>query len=130
MPPPKFVFNASDRRGEALDSIVSAGVIISGGRVLRSVIGPQARVNSYAEIEDSIIFADVNIGRGAKIRKAIIDKGVDIPEGMHVGYDVDVDRRNGCTISEGGVRVIAKGDGRESFGAARTEEPVPAVSFP
>ena len=107
---------------------MSAGVIISGGRVLRSVIGPQARVNSYAEIEDSIIFADVNVGRGAKIRQAIIDKGVDIPAGMHVGYDIDADRRNGCIISESGVRVIAKGDGQESFGVARAEEPVQAVS--
>jgi glucose-1-phosphate adenylyltransferase len=130
LPPPKFVFNSSDRRGEAIDSIVSAGVIISGGKVLRSVIGPQTRVNSYAEIEDSIIFADVNIGRGAKIRRAIIDKGVDIPAGMHIGYDEDADRRNGCTISESGVRVIAKGDGRESFGAAHTEAAVPASSSP
>jgi glucose-1-phosphate adenylyltransferase len=130
LPPPKFVFNSSDRRGEAIDSIVSAGVIISGGKVLRSVIGPQARINSYAEIEDSIIFADVNIGRGAKIRQAIIDKGVDIPAGTHVGYDEDADRRNGCIISESGVRVIAKGDGRESFGAAHASEPAPAVSFP
>ena len=67
------------------------GAIISGGQVTRTIVGPQTRVNSYAEIEDSVIFSRVNIGRGAKIRRAIIDKGVSIPEGFRIGYDQEED---------------------------------------
>src|SRR4029079_19675513 len=76
LPPPKVVFNSRDRCGAAHDSIVCAGAIISGGQVTRTIVGPQSRVNSFAEVEDSILFARVNIGRRAKIRRAIIDKGV------------------------------------------------------
>src|SRR5688500_2428819 len=82
LPPPKFVFNSQDRCGEAHDSIVCAGAIVSGGRVSRTFVGPQTRINSYAEVQDSIIMARVNIGRLAKIRRAIIAKGVHIPEGF------------------------------------------------
>jgi glucose-1-phosphate adenylyltransferase len=110
LPPAKFVFNSEGRRGEAHDSIVSSGVIVSGGRVVRSVLGPQARVNSYAEIEDSVIFSRVNIGRGAKIRRAIIDKGVDIPEGLCVGFDRAADEGHGFIVTESGVTIIAKAD--------------------
>jgi glucose-1-phosphate adenylyltransferase len=110
LPPAKFVFNSEGRRGEAHDSIVSSGAIISGGRVARSVLGPQARVNSYAEVEDSIIFSNVNIGRGAKIRRAVIDKGAEIPEGLHIGFDRAADEAHGFTVTESGVTVIAKAD--------------------
>ncbi len=113
LPPPKFVFNSQDRCGEAHDSIVCAGAIISGGQVTRSVIGPQTRVNSYAEVEDSIVFARVNIGRRAKIRRAIIENGVDIPEGFRVGFDEGEDRARHFTISPGGIVVIAKGQSVE-----------------
>jgi glucose-1-phosphate adenylyltransferase len=114
LPPPKFVFGSGERgerRGRALDSIVCQGSIISGGLVERSVLGPSVRVNSYAHVEDSILFEAVNVGRRARIRRAIIDKGVVIPEDAVIGYDLEQDRRRGFAISEGGVVVIAKDHG-------------------
>ncbi|MBX9787679.1 MAG: glucose-1-phosphate adenylyltransferase [Pirellulales bacterium] len=117
-PPPKFVFaeeGSNGRRGQALDSIVCQGSIVSGGRVNRSIVGANARINSYARVEESILFDSVDIGRHAKIRRAIIDKGVHIPPGIEIGYDPDLDRARGFTISEGGVTVIAKADGVEHF---------------
>ena len=113
LPPSKFVFNSDMRCGEAHDSIVCPGSIISGGRVSRTIVGPQARVNSYAEIEDSILFSQVNIGRNAKIRRAIIDKGVNIPENFRVGFDPEEDEARGFTVSPGGVVVIAKAESIE-----------------
>ena len=113
LPPPKFVFNSKDRCGAAHDSIVCAGAIVSGGHVTRCIVGPQARVNSFAEVEDSILFARVNIGRHAKIRRAIIDKGVYIPEGFRVGYDEEEDLARGFTVSDGGIVVIAKAESVE-----------------
>jgi len=113
LPPPKFVFNSDKRCGEAHDSIVCAGAIVSGGRVVRTIVGPQSRINSYAEIDDSILFAGVNVGRHAKIRRAIIDKGVHIPEGMRIGYDEEEDLARGFTVTDSGVVVIAKADSVE-----------------
>jgi glucose-1-phosphate adenylyltransferase len=113
LPPSKYVFKSSDRCGAAFDSLVCAGAIISGGQVSRTIVGPQSRVNSYAEVEDSILFAGVNIGRRAKIRRAIIDKGVSIPEGFRVGYDEEEDLARGFTVSPGGVVVIAKAESFE-----------------
>ncbi|HAY78398.1 MAG TPA: glucose-1-phosphate adenylyltransferase, partial [Planctomycetaceae bacterium] len=101
------------RRGMALDSIVSPGCIISGGRVERSILSSQVRVNSYAHVADSIIFEGVNIGRHAKVRRAIIDKGVHIPENVEIGYDLEADQARGFVVSPGGVVVIAKGDAVE-----------------
>jgi glucose-1-phosphate adenylyltransferase len=114
LPPPKFVFDSMDRCGEAHDSIVCAGAIVSGGRVARSIIGPQSRVNSYTVIEDSIIGANVDIGRRAKIRRAIVDKGVRIAEGIRIGYDEEEDLARGFTVSEGGIVVIAKAESVEA----------------
>jgi glucose-1-phosphate adenylyltransferase len=119
LPPPKFVFNSEERRGEAHDSIVCAGAVISGGRVTRTIVGSQARVNSYAEVEESIIFSQVDIGRHAKIRRAIIDKGVHIPEGVRIGYDEEEDLARGFTVSDNGIVVIAKAESIEP--AALTE---------
>jgi glucose-1-phosphate adenylyltransferase len=113
LPPSKYVFKSHDRCGAAYDSLVCAGAIISGGEVTRTIVGPQARVNSYAEVEDSILFSQVNIGRRAKIRRAIIDKGVHIPEGFRVGYDEEEDLARGFTVSDGGVVVIAKAESIE-----------------
>lgn len=113
LPPPKFVFGSdgdSDRRGDALDSIVCQGTILSGGQVRRSILGPNVRVNSYAEIAGSILFEGVNVGRHAKIRNAIIDKGVEIPAGIEIGYDLEKDTARGFTISPGGIVVIARGE--------------------
>jgi len=113
VPPPKFVFaeqGEGARRGEAHDSLICNGSIISGGQVVRSILGARARINSYAHVEDSILFEGVDIGRHARVRRAIIDKGVSIPSDFQIGYDVDLDRRRGFAISPGGVTIIAKGD--------------------
>ena len=117
-PPPKFVFaeeGPDSRRGEALDSIVCQGSIISGGHVRHSILGANTRINSYAHVEDSILFEGVDVGRRARIRRAIIDKGVHIPPGIDIGYDLDQDRARGFTVSEEGITVIAKADGVEHF---------------
>jgi glucose-1-phosphate adenylyltransferase len=113
LPPPKFVFNSEDRCGAAFDSIVCAGAIVSGGHVARTIVGPQARINSYAEVEDSIIGSRVDVGRHAKIRRAIIDKGVFIPEGVRIGFDPEEDLARGFTVSDGGIVVIAKAESVE-----------------
>jgi glucose-1-phosphate adenylyltransferase len=123
LPSPKFVFAGEGhhaRRGQALDSVVGLGSIISGGTVERSILGFNVRVNSYARVEDSIVFEGVDIGRHAKIRRAIIDKGVRIPAGVEIGYDLEQDRARGFTVSEGGVVVIAKADGVEHFAEAES----------
>jgi len=111
-PPPKFVFAQEfegGRRGVALDSVVSAGCIISGGMVLRSVLSPNCRINSYSSVEESVIFEGVNIGRRCRIRRAIIDKDVNIPEGSEIGYDLDRDRER-FWVSPGGIVVISKAE--------------------
>ena len=117
-PPPKFVFaekGIAARRGQALDSIVCQGSIISGGQVSRSIVGANVRINSYAQVDDSIIFDGVDIGRHTKIRRAIIDKEVIIPAGFEVGVDHATDSKRGFTITDNGVTVIAKTDGVEHF---------------
>jgi glucose-1-phosphate adenylyltransferase len=106
-PPAKFVFAQEGRRmGIAIDSIVSAGSIVSGGRVTRSVLSPGVRVNSYCEVEYSILMPDVEIGRYARVRRAILDTGVKLPEGSIVGFDLEADRRKGYTITDAGIVVV------------------------
>ena len=116
LPPAKFVFaegGEGARRGEAVDSIVCVGSIISGGQVERSVLGAQVRVNSYAQVVDSILFDRVDVGRHARIRRAIIDKDVHIPAGAEIGYDKELDRQRGFTVTDSGLTIIAKTDGTE-----------------
>lgn len=116
LPPPKFVFDEnSGRRGEAHDSIVAAGTIIAGGKVTRSIIGPKSRVEERAEVTESILFSGVHIGKGAIIRRAIIDKNVFIPDGAQVGVDHDADRRRGFEVTEKGIVVIPTIDGSEAL---------------
>jgi glucose-1-phosphate adenylyltransferase len=117
LPPPKFVFQeaTTGRRGEAHDSIVCPGCILSGGQAVRSILSPNVRINSFAHVEDSILFTGVDVGRGSKIRKAIIDKDVKIPRDTIIGYDLEHDRRRGFTISDSGLVVIAKGESAETF---------------
>ena len=113
LPPPKFVFGSegnSERRGEALDSIVCQGAIVSGGSVARSVIGPNVRVNSYARIEDSILFDEVDVGRRSRLRRVIVDKGVRIPPKTEIGYDSAADQARGFTVTDSGLVVIARGE--------------------
>ncbi|MCA9230013.1 MAG: glucose-1-phosphate adenylyltransferase [Planctomycetales bacterium] len=112
LPPPKFVFNEEGgRRGAAHDSIIAAGTIVSGGKVVGSVVGPEVRIEERAEVTDSILFGGVRIGRGAIVRRSIIDKNVVIPDGAQVGVDLDRDRLRGFTVSEGGVVVVPKIEG-------------------
>jgi len=108
--PLKTVFSGEEiagRVGLALDSIVSAGCVISGGRVQKSILSPNVRVNSYSEIYDSILMEGVNVGRYAKIKRAIIDKDVDIPQGMVIGYNLEEDKKR-FYVSDSGVVVVAK----------------------
>lgn len=116
LPPPKFVFaerGVGGRCGHALDSMVCAGSIVSGGVVERSIVGRSCRINSYAHVEDSILFEGVNVGRHASIRRAIIDKGVSIPANVRIGFDPDEDGRRGFVISDKGIVVIGKTAGTE-----------------
>ncbi len=106
-PPAKFVFAQTGRRmGLALDSIVSAGCIVSGGRVLHSVLSPGVRVHSYCEVEYSILMPGVEIGRYSRIRRAIVNTGVKIPELRSIGFDPEADRASGYTVTELGVTVV------------------------
>jgi len=107
-PPTKFVFADGERTGSAVDSIVCPGSIISGGTVNRSVLGHCCRVNSFSRVDESVLFAGVNVGRGAKIRRAIIDKEVDIPPDTTIGYDRNHDKQRGFTLTENGIVVVAK----------------------
>jgi glucose-1-phosphate adenylyltransferase len=114
LPPPKFVFSGEGppgvaRRGEALDSLICSGCILSGGHVAGSVLSSNVRVNSYASITNSILFDGVDVGRYCRINRCIIDKDVKIPANTTIGFDADHDRARGLTISEGGIVVIAKG---------------------
>ncbi|MGC4091472.1 MAG: glucose-1-phosphate adenylyltransferase [Polyangiaceae bacterium] len=110
LPPAKFVFDEDGRRGSAVDSIVSAGAIVSGGSVKRSILSPNVLVHSFSEVEDSVLMHGVEIGRRAIVRKAILDKGVKVPAGAQIGVDPEEDRRRGFTVSPNGVVVIGKGD--------------------
>jgi len=106
-PPAKFVFAQKDlRMGIALDSIVSGGCIISGGRVVNSVLSPGVRINSFCQVQESILFPHVDIGRHCRVRNAIIDRGVRLAEGTVVGYNPEEDRKR-YHVTEEGIVVIA-----------------------
>jgi glucose-1-phosphate adenylyltransferase len=106
-PPAKFVFGEPGRTGQSIDSIVSMGCIISGATLKNCVVSPDVRVNSYAEVDSSIIFSHVNIGRHCRIKKAIIDRDVHIPEGSVIGYDVEEDKQK-YFVSESGITVVTR----------------------
>ena len=107
-PPTKFVFADAERTGTAVDSIVCPGSIISGGMVSHSILGHRCRINSFSRVEESVLFSGVNVGRGAKIRRAIIDKEVDIPPDTTIGYDLNHDQQRGFTVTDTGIVVVAK----------------------
>jgi glucose-1-phosphate adenylyltransferase len=106
-PPAKFVFAEEGRRmGVAVDSIVSAGCIVSGGRVLHSVLSPGVRVNSFCEVEYSILMPEVEVGRNSRVRKAIINTGMKLPESSSIGFDPAADRAKGYHVTQGNITVV------------------------
>jgi glucose-1-phosphate adenylyltransferase len=111
--PCKFVFadEGGNRVGEAVDSIVGAGTIVSGGRLERSVCSHQVRLHSFSRVVESVLFPRVDVGRSARLRRCIVDKGVHIPPGPVIGEDPESDRRR-FAVSENGVVVVT----REHFG--------------
>jgi glucose-1-phosphate adenylyltransferase len=109
-PPAKFVFASErERCGQALDSIISAGCIVSGSTVIGSVLMPNVRVHSFCRIEDSILMPGVRVGRHARIKRAIIDRDVFIPRGAKIGYDEEEDRKR-HTVTDRGIVVVTADD--------------------
>jgi glucose-1-phosphate adenylyltransferase len=112
LPPPKFVFNDvhpdTPRVGHAVDSLVCSGTIISGGAVDRCVVSPRVRINSYSSVKDSILFEGVEVGRHCRIQKAIIDKGVILPDGTLIGFDREADLARGLTVTDEGIVAVAR----------------------
>lgn len=106
-PPAKFVFGEPGRTGMAVNSIVSAGCIISGAVVRNSVLSQDVRVNSYSELDSTIVFSHVNIGRHCRIKRAIIDRDVHLPEGTVIGYDQNEDKRN-YFVTPSGLTVVTR----------------------
>ncbi|MGQ9644447.1 MAG: glucose-1-phosphate adenylyltransferase, partial [Ignavibacterium sp.] len=106
-PPAKTVSHEGERVGRTLNSLVCDGTIVSGGLVERSILGANVRINSYSYITDSILFHNVWVGRHARIRRAIIDKNVVIPEGYEIGFDPETDKKK-FTVTETGIVVISK----------------------
>jgi glucose-1-phosphate adenylyltransferase len=105
LPPAKFVFSEADRRGAAMDSLVSGGDIISGALVRDSLLFSRVHVHSYASIESSVILPDVDIGRGARLRRVVVDKHCRLPEGIVIGYDTEADRAR-FHVSERGITLV------------------------
>jgi glucose-1-phosphate adenylyltransferase len=103
--PVKFVFDEDGRRGMAIDSIIAGSSIISGGSVSRSVLGRGVRIHTGADVEESVIFDNCDVGRHAKVRRAILDKNVKIPEGAEIGYNLQKDRKK-YHITDSGIVVI------------------------
>ncbi|ABF40023.1 Glucose-1-phosphate adenylyltransferase [Candidatus Koribacter versatilis Ellin345] len=106
-PPAKFVFAEQGRMGTALDSVVSMGCIVSGGTVRNCVLSPDVRVNSFSEVDSSILFSHVNVGRHCRIRRSIIDRDVHIPEGTVIGYDTESDRQK-YHVTDSGITVVTR----------------------
>ena len=109
IPPAKFIYGHHERLGHAIDSIVSPGVIVSGGEVISSVLSPGTRVNSWSSVRESVVLDGVNIGRNTVVNRAILDKYVRVEEGAMVGIDHEHDRARGFTVTESGITVVAKG---------------------
>jgi glucose-1-phosphate adenylyltransferase len=108
LPPAKFVFDDEGRRGHAVDSMICAGVVVSGAVARRSILSPGAHLHSYAEVEDSILMQGTDIGRRAVVRRAILDKNVTVAPGAQIGVDPEADRER-FTVSASGIVVIPKG---------------------
>ncbi|CAN5291899.1 glucose-1-phosphate adenylyltransferase [soil metagenome] len=107
LPPAKFIHAEEDRTGRAVNSMVCPGVVVSGGSVSGSILSPGVRVHSFSEVTGSVLMHNVNVGRHAIIRNAIIDKNVDIPAGSQIGVDLDIDRQR-FTVTDDDIVVIGK----------------------
>jgi glucose-1-phosphate adenylyltransferase len=105
LPPAKFVFDDDDRRGFAVDSLVSSGCIVSGSAVRRSVLFNSVRVNSSAKVTESVVLPGVDVARHCRLNKVIVDRGTQIPEGTVIGEDPDQDARR-FYVSKGGVTLV------------------------
>lgn len=106
LPSAKFVHDTAKRRGTAVNSIVSGGCIVSGGSVSNSLLFSNVRVHSYTSVEDSVIMPDVVVSRNCKVRKAIIDTGTVLPEGIEIGYDLEADEKRGFRVTKKGVTLV------------------------
>jgi len=106
LPPAKFVFDDDERRGMAVDSMVSSGCVISGAKVRHSLLFSNVRVNSYSYVEDAVILPDVDVGRSCKIHRSVIDRGCRLPAGLTLGLDPQADAERGFYVSEGGVTLV------------------------
>jgi glucose-1-phosphate adenylyltransferase len=113
LPPAKFVFNEEDRRGMAVDSLVSGGCIISGSQVSRSLLFSNCHVHSYSEVEDSVLLPNVTIGRGAIVKNAVIDKNCIIPDNMTIGVNREEDEKRFHVSAKGIVLVTPDMLGQE-----------------
>ena len=108
LPPAKFVFNDDERRGYAVDSLVSGGCIISGTKIVSSVLYSNVRTHSYSVIEHSVLLPEVEVGRHCRLRKCIIDRGCQIPPNTEIGFDAEADRRRGLRVTDGGVTLVTR----------------------
>ncbi|MGC5585699.1 glucose-1-phosphate adenylyltransferase [Ornithinimicrobium sp. W1679] len=108
-PPAKFVHGSGDRIGHAVNSAVSPGCVISGSTVSDSVLSPRVKVHSFSHVTRSVLMDGVEVGRSCQIHRAIIDKGVFVPAGVHIGVDRDQDLARGFTVTDSGITVVGKG---------------------
>jgi glucose-1-phosphate adenylyltransferase len=106
LPPAKFVFDEDDRRGMAVDSLVSGGCVISGATLRRTLLFSNVTVENYSRLEDSVILPDVVAGRHVRLRRVIVDKGAVLPDGFQAGIDPDADRARGFLVTDGGITLI------------------------
>jgi glucose-1-phosphate adenylyltransferase len=106
LPPAKFVFDEDDRRGMAVDSLVSGGCVISGATLRRTLLFSNVMVENYSSLEDSVILPDVVVGRHVRLNRVIVDKGATLPDGFQAGSDPDADRARGFLVTDGGITLI------------------------
>ena len=108
LPPAKFVFDLDERRGAAIDSMVSGGCIVSGSTIRNSILFSNVRVHSYCDVREAVVLPEVEIGRGARLKRVVIDQGSRIPPGMVAGYDIEDDRKR-FHVTERGITLITPG---------------------